>query len=435
MNVPKPGPKPGARPGATPGPKPGARPGAASAGTTVAPSTKDAAAHGRIDDDGVVWLTVDGAERRIGEWKAGSVEEGLAHYARRFADLATEVEVLAARLGTHPEEFARVRTDATRLQDGLADAGVLGDLARLDRRLTEIVTTAGQVEERLAERRGELVAEAERIAADGEDWKADGDRLRAIGDQWNAAGGDRAADKALASRLRAARGTFKERRDGHFADLDRQRDSVRRRKEDLVKRAEALQNSTDWNETARAYRDLMAEWKAAGRARRADDDRLWARFRGAQDVFFGARDEDNRRKDEQFAGNAETKQALLDEYDGRIDPQVDLDRAREVLRELQEKWDEVGYVPRDRVKEFDEKLGALESRVSDFAERQWRQSDPEAEARVAQFQARVDQLTADAEAAEKAGRHKKAEDLRGQAEQWRSWAATAAEAAADSGQD
>ncbi|MGO1174486.1 MAG: DUF349 domain-containing protein, partial [Actinomycetaceae bacterium] len=277
--------------------------------------------------------------------------------------------------------------------------------------------------------------EAERIAAEGENWKADGDRLRAIGDQWNAAGGDRAADKALANRLHAARGTFKERRDGHFADLDRQRDSVRRRKEDLVKRAEALQNSTDWNETARAYRDLMAEWKAAGRARRADDDRLWARFRGAQDVFFGARDEDNRRKDEQFAGNAETKQALLDEYDGRIDPQVDLDRAREVLRELQEKWDEVGYVPRDRVKEFDEKLGALESRVSDFAERQWRQSDPEAEARVAQFQARVDQLTADAEAAEKAGRHKKAEDLRGQAEQWRSWAATAAEAAADSGQD
>ncbi|MDN6511669.1 MAG: DUF349 domain-containing protein, partial [Corynebacterium sp.] len=113
----------------------------------------------------------------------------------------------------------------------------------------------------------------------------------------------------------------------------------------------------------------------------------------------------------------------------------DLDRAREVLRELQEKGDEVGYVPRDRVKEFDEKLGALESRVSDFAERQWRQTDPEAEARVAQFQARVDQLTADAEAAEKAGRHKKAEDLRGQAEQWRSWAATAAEAAADSGQD
>ncbi|MGO1378747.1 MAG: DUF349 domain-containing protein, partial [Corynebacterium sp.] len=297
------------------------------------------------------------------------------------------------------------------------------------------VTTAGQVVERLAARRGELFAVAERFAADGVYWMADGDRLRAIGDQWNAAGGDRAADKALASRLRAARGTFKERRDGHFADLDRQRDSVRRRKEDLVKRAEALQNSTDWNETARAYRDLMAEWKAAGRARRADDDRLWARFRGAQDVFFGARDEDNRRKDEQFAGNAETKQALLDEYDGRIDPQVDLDRAREVLRELQEKWDEVGYVPRDRVKEFDEKLGALESRVSDFAERQWRQTDPEAEARVAQFQARVDQLTADAEAAEKAGRHKKAEDLRGQAEQWRSWAATAAEAAADSGQD
>ena len=30
----------------------------------------------------------------------------------------------------------------------------------------------------------------------------------------------------------------------------------------------------------------MAQWKAAGRASRADDDALWARFRAAQDAFF-----------------------------------------------------------------------------------------------------------------------------------------------------
>ncbi|MEJ6548292.1 DUF349 domain-containing protein [Corynebacterium sp. USCH3] len=418
-------------------PKPGPRPGAAPVSTTVAPSVADAAAHGRIDEDGVVWLSTTtpgdsspASERRIGEWKAGSVDEGLAHYARRFADLATEVEVLVARLGTHPEEVSRVRADAVRLRDGLSEAAVLGDLARLDARLSELILSADQVESRLSERRGELVAEAERLAGSGTDWKADGDRLKQIGDEWNAAGGDRAAGKDLARRLRAARGAFNDRRGSHFADLDKQRDAVRRVKENLVARAVALQNSTDWNSTARAYRDLMSEWKAAGRARRADDDRLWAEFRHAQDVFFDARAEDNRRRDEEFGRNAEAKQALLDEYDGRIDPSADLDRARDLLRELQEKWDELGFVPRDRVREFDEKIGALESRVSDFAEHQWKKTDPEVEARVAQFRAKVDQLNTDADAAEKKGRHAKAADLRSQAEQWRTWAQTAADAAA-----
>ncbi|MCJ7859548.1 DUF349 domain-containing protein [Corynebacterium kalidii] len=437
MNVPKPGPRPGARPGPRPGSRPGAQP-AAPVSTTVAPSIEDATAHGRIDADGVVWLTVpdtDGSggstERRVGEWKAGTVDEGLAHYARRFADLATEIEVLVARLGTHPEDVTRVRADARRLRDGLPDAAVLGDVARLERRLDELLARTGQVEQQVADRRTELVAEAERIAATGTDWKADGDRLRAIGEQWNAAGGDRAAGRELASRLRSAREAFNERRESHFADLDKQRDTARRVKENLVARAVALQNSRDWNNTARAYRDLMSEWKAAGRARRADDDRLWAEFRHAQDVFFGAREEDNRRKDEEFEHNAEVRQALIDEYDGRIDPAADLDRARELLRELQDKWDAVGYVPRDRVREFEDKIGALAARVSDYAEQQWRKTDPEVEARVAQFQAKVDQLTADADAAEAKGRQKAAADLREQAEQWRSWAQTAAEAARD----
>lgn len=434
MNVPKPGPRPGqGTRGGTGQRATAAATSAAGAPTTaVAPSVEDAAAHGRIDGDGAVWLTGTDGDRKIGEWKAGTVEEGLAHYARRYADLATEVGVLASRLSSHPEEFGRIRSDAGRLRDGLPDAGVLGDVAALDRRLADILAATETVEKRTTEIRGELVAEAERIAETGSEWKADGARLRAVTDQWNAIGGDRAGGKELAGRLRAARGTFAERRTAHFDDLDRQRDSVRRRKEDLVKRAVALQNSTDWNTTARAYRDLMAEWKAAGRAHRADDDRLWSQFRGAQDVFFGARDADNQRKDEQFADNAQIKQQLIDDYDTRIDPAAGLDRARDLLRELQEKWDEVGFVPRDRVREFDDKIGELESRVTEFAEEQWRRTDPEVEARVAQFQAKVDQLSADADAAEKAGRTSKAADLRAQAEQWGEWAKTAAGAAGDS---
>ena len=47
--------------------------------------------------------------------------------------------------------------------------------------------------------------------------------------------------------------------------------------------AEALADSTDWGPTAAAFRDLLAQWKQAGRASKDVDDALWQRFKGAQE--------------------------------------------------------------------------------------------------------------------------------------------------------
>ena len=58
-------------------------------------------------------------------------------------------------------------------------------------------------------------------------------------------------------------------------------------------------------------------------------------------------------------------------------------------------------------------------------------TDPEAQARVAQFQAKADQFNREAEEADKAGKSAKAEKLRGQAAQWQEWADTAAAALED----
>ena len=173
----------------------------------------------------------------------------------------------------------------------------------------------------------------------------------------------------------------------------------------------------------------MNQWKAAGRAPRNVDDQLWERFRKAQDVFFAARKANNAEKDKEFEANAEAKQALIDEYSPKVDPQAHgVDKARKVLHELQEKWEQIGFVPRGRVREFEDKIKAIESRVEEAADAEWRRTDPEAQARVAQFQAKVDQFTREAESAEKAGNASKAEKLRAQAAQWQEWADAAAAA-------
>lgn len=443
-NTPKPGPRP------TPGtmPKPGPRPGAGaglsrptpSPVPVAAPPRNDPAKFGRVAEDGTVFVTTSAGEREIGSWQAGSPAEGLAHYGARFDDLATEIELLEARVKTHPEEAENIRTQAREVRASLPEVAVIGDLDALDRRLgsiIELAESAGQEaevrkkERQLAAiaRKEELLAEAEGLAADSTEWKAAGDRIRAILEDWKKIRGiDRATDDALWKRYSRARDAFNRRRGAHFADLDRQRGEARRKKEALVERARALQNSADWSETARAYRDLMAEWKAAGRAPREVDDKLWAEFRAAQDQFFGARDAVNAERDEEFAANAEAKDALLAEYDEHIDPGKSIDAARAKLRELQDKWDEIGYVPRGRVREYEDKIQALEQRVSEAEEAQWRRTDPEAQARAAQFQAKVQELTAQAESAAAKGKDKQAAQLREQAAQWAEWAATAANA-------
>ena len=97
-------------------------------------------------------------------------------------------------------------------------------------------------------------------------------------------------------------------RGSHFAELDKQR-SRRQGGEGSPHRARrGAVDATDWNDTAAAYRGLMAEWKAAGRAPRDVEDQLWTRFRAAQEAFFSRRNQTFSERDAEFEANAAKKE-------------------------------------------------------------------------------------------------------------------------------
>ncbi|KAB1503763.1 DUF349 domain-containing protein [Corynebacterium sp. 320] len=437
---PSPRPKPGPKPAPKPGPTAAGRRGPLPRVSPAVARQSDPSAFGRVDADGTAWVNTSAGERKVGVYKAGTPEEGLAHFGARFDDLSTEIALLEARLDTHPEEAARIRQDATHVKESLPTAAVIGDLDSLDQRLAAIIEqsfgTERQAEQNKVERREQAVAakerladEAEKLGAESTDWKRTGDRFHAMLEEWKSIRGvDRATDDALWERFSSGREAFNKRRGSHFSDLDKARAHSKRIKESLVERAEALSDSTDWADTARAYKDLMREWKAAGRAPRAADDALWEKFRAAQDKFFDARAAENSKRDEEFAANATRKQALLDEFDAKINPDNGLDKAKSALRDLQDKWEEIGFVPRNRVREFEDKIAQLERRVSEAEEAQWRKTDPEVQSRAAQFQAKVDQLNGEAAAAESRGDSARAAQLREQAAQWSQWAQAATDA-------
>jgi hypothetical protein len=279
-------------------------------------------------------------------------------------------------------------------------------------------------------RKQELVEEVEKIAESSTQWKAAGDRLRTILDEWKTIKGvDRKTDDTLWKRFSKARDTFNRRRGSHFADLDRQRATAKERKQDLVRQAEELSDSDDWAGTAARYRELMTEWKAAGRAPKEADDALWQQFRAAQDKFFSHRSAVFDERDAELVDNGKAKEALLVEAE-KINPAADLDAARAQLHRVQERWDAIGKVPRDRIRELEGRLRAIEEKVRQAADAQWRKTDPEAEARAAQFRERVEQFEAQAAKARAAGDKRRAEQAEAQAAQWREWLAAAENAVA-----
>jgi hypothetical protein len=417
------------RPGPRPGPRPVPKPHTPTAPLAVPPSS-DPHRFGRIDDDGTVWLITSTGERSIGSWQAGDTEAAFAHFGRRFEDLATEITLMETRLASGTGDARKIKAAAATLAETLPTASVLGDLDALAERLAAIrdhaEETAAADRARRDEHRAEQTARKEALAVEAEElangstqWKAAGDRLRTILDEWRTVTGlDRKTDDALWKRYSAARETFNRRRGSHFADLDRERAGARQAKEELCVRAEELSGSTDWAATATAFRDLLTEWKAAGRAAKDVDDTLWHRFKAAQDTFFAARNAVNAERDSEFQANATAKEALLAEAE-RLDTS-NVDASRSALRTITDKWDAIGKVPRERSADLERRLRAVEKKVRDAADSG--RIDPEAKARAEQFQARVEQYERQAEKAAAAGRTKDAEAARANAEQWRQWA-------------
>jgi hypothetical protein len=367
-------PKPSALRGLTrPAPAPVAAQAAPPVEVPVAPAS-DPTAWGRVDEDGTVYVRTSEGERAVGSWQAGEPAEGLAHYGRRYDDMATEVLLLEARLKAHTGNPSEIRAKAQGLADTIPTAAAVGDLDGLAARARAMVATAEAAAaefraEKAAARAGQvarkeaLAAEAEQIAAESTSWKAAGDRLKAIVEEWKAIRGiDRKTDEALWTRFAAARDAFGRRRGAHFASLDVQRGEARAAKQELIKEAQKLATSTEWGPTSAAMRALMDRWKAVPRTGREGDDDLWTEFRAAQDVFFAARTESDKKRTGEEQANQQLKEELLAEAE-KLNPASDLRGAQNALRKIQERYDAIGHVPRGAMRALEDRMQAVEEKI------------------------------------------------------------------------
>jgi hypothetical protein len=391
---------------------------------------------GRVDPDGTVYVRTAEGERVIGSWQAGSPEEALAFYQRKFASLDTEVSLLEQRITTTDLSPAQARGAIDRLLVAVTDAHAIGDLGQLHARLEALTGKVDERQEVVRAQRDQvrtearsikegIVIEAETIAAEATHWKNSSERLRQLLEEWKAAPrADRAVETALWKRLSAARNAFNKRRKAYFADLTEERDEARSRKEKLCAEAEGLADSTDWSATAATFRELMRSWKAAGRAARADEDELWSRFKTAQDTFFRARSEIYSAKDASLREHATVKTQLLEEA-GKLVPVTDVRAARATLRGIQERWEQAGPVPREAHERLESGLRRIEDAVRKAEDAQWRRSNPEALARargtVEQIRSAITGLEDQLAKAEEAGNPRAVQEAQEALDARRSW--------------
>ncbi|MFE6994688.1 DUF349 domain-containing protein [Microbacterium sp. NPDC057659] len=408
----------------------------------AAPVSSDAAEWGRVVEDGTVEVREGDTWRAVGQYPDGTADEALAYFARKYDDIAVKVTTLENRVQTGEASAADLSKQAKHIVGELTDAAAVGDLAGLRARvdaLLESLSEASAQEAQAAKEavdaaiveRTAIVDEAERIAAldlSKVQWKQITADMAALFDQWQAhqQTGPRlpkGTAQQLWKRFRDARSTVDKARRAYFSELDDTHRTARDAKTRLVERAEAL--APRGVDGIPAYRGLLDEWKAAGRAGRKADDALWAKFKAAGDALYQARAEQAAAEEADSAPKIEAREALLVEAKAVAD-ESDIKKARALLTRIQRQWDEVGRIfPRDKERALDDRMRSIEQALKGREDVDWKRNNPETKARAndmsSQLVEAIEKLEAELAAAEAAGDAKAAKDAKDALEARRAW--------------
>ena len=406
----------------------------------------DPSQFGRVGEDGTVFVRTREGEKPVGSYPGKSAEEALAYFVRKFEAVASEVALTAARITSG----AMVPQDAyeavKKLRQQVRELNGVGDLDALAQSVEQIeplieghreAYEAKKAAESAAKaaRREQIVTEKEKIVAEAEslalseNWKVTGDRLKALLDEWKAAPRlDKKVDADFWKRFSASRNKFDKRRRTHFAQLEATSSKVTEAKTAIITEAEKLATSTDWVATARRFKVLMDSWKAAGRGKKSEDAKNWARFKAAQDQFFAAKNADLEKREVSMTANLAKREELIVQIEALV-PFTDVKAAKNSFRDLMRSWEKIGITHRDKRAAYDARVEKVEAEIKAAEAEIWRKTDPAAKSRaaevVAQLTESIENYAKIAAKSQAAGNDKKAKEALESAEARKVWLAEA----------
>lgn len=177
------------------------------------------------------------------------------------------------------------------------------------------------------------------------DWDEKTNEVIALQSEWKTIGfAPQKLNVKIFERFRAACDAFFKAKSEFYKTIKIEKNENLQRKIALAERAEALKDSTDWKKTTEELTRLQKEWKTIGSVSKKYSDAVWNRFISACDYFF-------EQKKNMFAGqkseeqaNLAAKQELIEQIES-IPEDADPAEALKTVKELQEKWNSIGFVP------------------------------------------------------------------------------------------
>ena len=194
------------------------------------------------------------------------------------------------------------------------------------------------------------------------DWDSQSKEIIALQQEWKTIGfTPQKMNTKIFERFRAACDEFFTKKGEYFKELKEKYAENAKRKQELVEKAQALKDSTDWKKTSDKLIALQKEWKTIGMVPKRLGDQLWEDFLAACNHFFEARnavhaDERNEER-ENLAKKNEIIEKLKQLAEGAVE------NLQEEIRKLTDEFNSIGHVPfkeKDKMfKEYHETLDKL----------------------------------------------------------------------------
>lgn len=221
-------------------------------------------------------------------------------------------------------------------------------------------------------------------------WEEATKQIQTMQEEWRKLGfASKKMNRVLFARFRQCCDSFFAAKAEFYRNTREELSSNLAHKQDLVTRAEALQESTDWRKATDEFIAMQKEWKSIGAIPKKYSDDLWKRFTAACDAFF-----DRKKKEGSGVRNAEVanlraKREIIGRLSALTDEATDKDTAIAEFRKLQDSWKEIGHVPfREKDKLYEAYRSAVDAVRDHFA-------IAESRARRQRFEASVNDMKGD----------------------------------------
>ena len=162
--------------------------------------------------------------------------------------------------------------------------------------------------------------------------------------RWEAIGGlPRAKAKEVNKKFWSAFKTFFNNKNTFFKKLDEERENNLQMKNELVKKALELKESSDWEKTSNELKTLQQKWKDVGPVPEKHRERVFKEFKDACDYFFAQRRGQQGKVEQEQIDNLNVKTVICEDLEKHTQEGT---ASVDLLKDLQDRYNNIGFVPK-----------------------------------------------------------------------------------------